>query len=183
MNVRMFAAVDIETDGLDPDRNHILEVGIVREVPDGGLEEYEFALPFEPDEFTSDVALRVNGWGEREFPQMVPFNQAAMIIQNALNDRHLVGKNPQFDAAFLARLVRDFGGEPSWHHRLVDVGMLAWASSVTTERWAGMPFWPQPPNYMRAMEMVGVEYDESKLHGALYDARLAYQVFRKVVTR
>lgn len=188
---RLFAAVDVETDGLDPRVNQIIEVGIVREVEDGGLEEYEFSLPFMPGEHSSEAALEINGWGRREVPQAVRPIQGAQIIMNALAGRHIVGKNPQFDAAFLNVLVSGYGQEPSWHHRLVDVGMLAWGWHNGKQEMAAEcgrldalgNARLQPPNMESTMELLGLEIDPDKAHSALYDARMAYDAFRVVVPR
>lgn len=177
--MRPFVAVDVETSGLDPRVHELIEVGLVFE-EDAGTEQVTFSLPFEP-ELASVDALRINGWDRRgsrtEFPDRMESVAAAELLHERLHDVHLVGKNPTFDAAFLAAFIdSEIGAPPPWHHRLVDVGALAWGWYC-----AGPEKWTQPPNVAKVAEMMGIPiYDEVR-HTALGDAAWAYRVFRTIV--
>ena len=176
--MRRFISVDLETSGLDPRRHEIIEVGLVIEEESGGLSEVEFSLPFD-ERRASAEALSINGWGTREFPPVKDPGLAVGMLCEILDGVHIVGKNPQFDTGFLTALFARFGEEPRWHHRLVDVGMLAWGRFNAHHD--GSPPWQQPPNSELLLEWHGLPADG--LHSALADARWAYQVFRECVPR
>lgn len=184
---RLFTAVDVETSGLDPEQHQLIEVGMVIETSTG-IEEMSFTLDFEY-EMADPKALEVNGWGNREFGPTVDPSWAAGFIFDNTKGRHLVGKNPHFDAAFLAHFLLGGGIEPGWHHRLVDVGALAWGYYQANCRVNMRGNWPQPPNVEKVEELVGINRqtvvgeDGKDYHSALNDARWAYEVFREVVDR
>jgi DNA polymerase III epsilon subunit-like protein len=187
---RLFAAVDLETSGLDPAKHEIIEVGVVLELPRLGgalydsivVEQHTFSLPF--DVARADAkALELNGWGTRPFPPERDPAWAAGFMSAVLADKYIVGKNPQFDVGFLAALLARYGLKPTWHHRLVDVGMLAWGYSSGVETYCMGQVWPQPPNSEKVAELVNVDWPENERHTALADAQWAYDVFRMVVSR
>lgn len=173
--MRRFIAVDLETSGLDPERHEIIEVGVVGQGRVLESLREEFSLPF--DEQRADPrALEINGYGYREFaPEASPAYVAGWLSW-ALYDAHIVGKNPSFDAGFLKALLERHGRKPTWHHRLVDVGALAWGHY--NARHPDNP-WPQPPNVDKVADLLGIPNEG--LHTALGDAEWAWRVFRHVV--
>jgi DNA polymerase III epsilon subunit-like protein len=180
--MRRFVTVDVETTGLDPERDVVIEVGLVVEV-DEGFRTEEFSLPFDKS-LANPEALRINGWGQRDFPEEMSPQDAAYHLQLVLSNCHLVGKNPSFDAGFLKALLGTYGLGPSWHHRLVDVGALAWGCHSAWMMERGESPRPQPPSVDQVAEMVDVPRSlKDGYHTALDDALWAYRVFREVVPR
>ena len=163
--MRPFVAVDIETTGLDPNKHEVIEVGLVSEQ---GHE--TFSLEFNP-ELADPKALEVNGWGQRSFPECYEVVYAQDVLNDWLTGVHLVGKNPQFDAAFLERYL----GKAVWHHRLVDVGSMAWGWYLSDGN-----VWEQPPNVAKVAEMVNIPIRNQ--HTALDDAKWAWDVFHYIRT-
>jgi DNA polymerase III alpha subunit (gram-positive type) len=179
--VRGFVAVDVETSGLDPMRHDIMEFALVKWTVDDGPKTMEGSLAFDAD-LADPGALEVNGFGKREFAPAVLPQTAAMFIAGGTEDCHLVGKNPTFDATFLKRLLERYGMTPGWHHRLVDVGALAWGwwQGQIQEGW-DRPEWSQPPNTDEVAEMVGIERPTvDGYHTATLDAEWAWQVFAEI---
>lgn len=181
--MRRFVAVDLETTGVNPVEDYVVEVGIAGEKPNGDYFETEFSVPF-PEEAMSEGAAAVNGWGKRPFPKKcISVSWAQGQLQELLDDCHIVGKNPHFDEEFLKYSLRV---PQSWHHRLVDVGSLAWGcyqelSNMHPQEYSDML---QPPNVDQVAEVMGVARDTvDGYHTALMDARWAYKVFRKVVPK
>lgn len=183
-----FVAVDLETSGLDPYEHEIIEVGLVIEKPRLGgamhdsllIEEFTFSLPFD-EARASEKALEINGWGKREFPKLWGPARAIGFLQEALRGVHLVGKNPHFDAEFLRHLFHRWGEKPSWHHRLVDVGSLAWGVDQQSCRSTGFEGTNAPPTTEGVEFILGVHRKPDERHTALGDARWAYRAFRSVV--
>lgn len=192
--MRRFVAVDLETTGLNPQQDYIAEVGLAGEdYVTGRYFEMAFSLDF-PEGAMSAGAAAVNGWGKRAFAPEVEWQWAAAYLTSQLHDVHIVGKNPQFDADFLHVFLQQEGlPTRPWHHRLVDVGMLAWGAncaSIEALRRRKKPGvappipWDQPPNVEKVEEMVRIPREKvDGFHTALCDARWAYEVFRNIVPK
>lgn len=191
--MRRFVSVDLETTGLDPAQDYIAEVGLVGEdYVTGHYFELAFSLAF-PDGAMSAGAAAVNGWGRRDFAPEVDWQWAAGYLTSQLNDVHVVGKNPGFDTDFLHFFLKEAGlpGGHPWHHRMVDVGNLAWGyiACEYTKFDIGKSPWTQPPNVEEVEKMIGIKREivhgsnEAEYHTALCDARWNYRVFRSIVPK
>jgi DNA polymerase III alpha subunit (gram-positive type) len=184
--MRRFVAVDLETTGVDPVHDFIVEVGLAgQDYISGKYFETSFSLDFPPRAMTHGAAA-VNGWGKRQFAPIVTYDWAAGYLTSQLNDVHIVGKNPWFDEQFLQTFLRENGlDQIPWHHRLVDVGCLAWGSYQrdtmfgTDESKARVDL---PPNVEEVERMLGIPRETvDGFHTALLDARWAYEAFRNIV--
>lgn len=114
------AFVDIETTGLDPEVNQVMEVAILTE-PFGDV--IHFSVPINPT-LATDQALYINKYYERrnELLEIQETREdAATIIHDTLRGHVFVGNNPAFDAAFLTKLLKTFGLAPSWHYHVADI--------------------------------------------------------------
>jgi DNA polymerase III alpha subunit (gram-positive type) len=179
-----FVSIDIETGGLDPQKHPITEVGMVIEDLNRSISKVEFSLPFDQAD-CDPVALEIQGWGKRDLPKRWEPARAAGFIHESTRDAHLVGKNPWFDSGFLEVFLKMYDLGPLWHHRLVDVGSLAWGwyngiEDCMTSTITGSHI-VDPPNSVRVGELVGIPIDSGARHAAMYDAEWAYDVFRKIV--
>ena len=193
--MRRLVAVDVETTGLDPVKHELIEVGLVFRTgqdpsdADAPTREESFSLAFDV-EAADPKALEVNGYGKRNFARLVNPVYAAGFLRSILDDAHLVGKNPQFDGAFLAAFIAKAGPHtktPPWHHRMVDVGTLAWGwyngveLGGRNEDPLTEDFWDTPPNVEQTAKLLGVPLPEGDAHTALGDARWAFKAMEKVV--
>lgn len=117
------AFVDIETTGLDPEVNQVMEVAILTE-PYGDT--VHISVPFNPG-FATEQALAINKYYERQ-NELLGIQEtradAAGIIFDALQGHIFVGNNPQFDANFLKRFLKNNGYAAPWHYHLVDIKAL-----------------------------------------------------------
>lgn len=119
--------LDLETSGLDPVDDEPIEFGIVGP----GAAEWTFSVPFDEAK-ASPEALKVNGWGQREFAPLIPdARDAAVKLWGYLGGNPapvLVGNAVHFDASFVREFIRRhapaLNPEP-WDHRLVDLKSLA----------------------------------------------------------
>jgi hypothetical protein len=178
--MRRFVAVDLETTGVDPHTDFIVEVGMAGEdYITGRYFEMSFALDF-PHERMSEGAAKVNGWGKRQFGPTVDYGWASGYLTSQLNDVHIVGKNPWFDVGFLRHFLRVRGGygpgPMPWYHRLVDVGCLAWGRASSSHQF------DHPPDVEDCEWITGIQRETvDGFHTALLDARWAYEAFRTIV--
>lgn len=181
--MRRFVSVDLETTGVDMEKDYIVEVGLVGEGFDGAHFEETFSLDFPKEAMTAGAAA-INGWGKRQFAPIVTHNYAVGQLQILLHDAHIIGKNPYFDERFLRRLFRDAYDNPTppWHHRLVDIGSLAWGYHSYAR--VGDSVRQAPPNVDEVAKMLGFPRETvNGYHTALSDAKWNYQVFRHMIPR
>lgn len=141
-------ALDLETTGLDRDRHHIWEIGAIVRGHRNPTLDGEWHIMMRPNLADADPqALRIGRYYERATPYLggaaataidyviaAPHGTAtqdahrttiARWLAQILDGATIVGANPAFDAAFMARFLRSHGQAPTWHHHLVDVAALA----------------------------------------------------------
>lgn len=178
-----YAFLDTETTGLDDGRHSLLEVAAI--VDDGVSTEYFWGLkPTDSILRKADPsALRLNGFYERgnmyknDYKGIQDWRSVARVIAHALAGAHLVGLNPDFDARFLERFLRQYGQAPAWHYRTIDVSTLVMGyligqgEDITYDNYAGSS---------ALLKKVGAEIPEEDRHTALGDAKLVRQAFYAV---
>ncbi|QOC89862.1 3'-5' exonuclease [Micromonospora craniellae] len=197
-------ALDLETTGLDPERHHIWEIGaIVRGHRDPTFDgEWHYMLrPNLSD--AEPKALQISRYYERASsvqdrttqafvhrkPAEVPgglfgeLSRPAVALRMAelLDGAHLVGVNPQFDAAFLSRFLRAHWQAPTWNYHLVDVGALAFGYAAALCQALDRPVPTLPWRLDDLAAQLGVPSDPASRHTALGDARWALAIYDKVM--
>ena len=96
-----FVALDVETTGLDPSRDRIIEIGAVRFTFAGVAETYETLV--DPGVPLPAAVVRITGIAPALLRGAPSFNAVRLDIENFLGDAAIVGHNIAFDLAFLAR--------------------------------------------------------------------------------
>ena len=195
--------VDTETTGLNPDRHHIWEIGLI----DGDGVEYQWMLPLTVEQMqTADpIALSIGRFHERH-PQgndyryderyagkLTTPSEAIGEVLRITHKAHLVGAVVSFDEERLRLLALDHGMVPSWHYHLVCVEALAAGWIAATRQSvvkADGPVKdyptaePRPPWDSKALSAaVGVDCDQFDKHTALGDARWAKAIYEAVMGR
>lgn len=122
MNDTAIAFLDIETSGLDPVIHEPIEVAYILE-PEGKV--INVSLDFNV-KGADPEALKVNGYGHREFAPQVESNSifAGLLVKD-LKDRIIIGNNVQFDMNFLREFLRRHDLAPTWRHSVVDLKAIA----------------------------------------------------------
>lgn len=96
-----YVSLDLETTGLDPDTDEIIEVGAVRFDASGVLDTYHsFVNPGRKLEYR--IAL-LTGISAEELDHAPHFSTIAAEIERFVGMDPIVGQNPTFDTGFLAR--------------------------------------------------------------------------------
>ena len=200
--------VDTETTGLNPDRHHIWEIGLI----DGDGVEYQWMLPLTVEQMqTADpIALSIGRFHERH-PQgndyryderyagkLTTPSEAIGEVLRITHKAHLVGAVVSFDEERLRLLALDHGMVPSWHYHLVCVealaagfliGQFSAIQSVGKNPESDGPSveeakQAQPPWDSKALSSaVGVDVDLFDKHTALSDARWAKAIYEAVMGR
>lgn len=186
-------AVDIETTGLDPKRHHMWECAlIVRGHADDALNgEWLWARSVSL-RHADPAALRVGDYYGRapEEPTLLarpdadpgwcPPSVWSGHVARLTAGATLVGSNPSFDAAFLARFLRWEDYAPAWSHRMIDVRSLALGFMAGRDQGRDVPAATLngPDLFARVRSDLGNVVGK---HTALGDARWALAVHDAVV--
>jgi DNA polymerase III epsilon subunit-like protein len=198
VNKIKYCFLDLETTGVikpgpEVKNSEIIEIGMILDNPENG-KTYEWksnVRPFnyEDPEIYSESALEKNGITIEEikkFPEpMKVFSELQTILNRTVNKYDpkdkliLIGYNlPKFDELFLRWWFEKCGeqwfGSYFWHPSL-DVAQLAMLSCFEIRSTF--------PNFKleTVAKSFGINLDESKLHGALYDTKITRELFYKVI--
>lgn len=96
---RIYVAVDLETTGLDPNTDTILELGAAR-FSDGQVLE-TFSQVVNPDRPVSRFIQQLTGISQQEAELAPPLADVAAAFRRFIGDHPLVGHNIGFDTSFL----------------------------------------------------------------------------------
>ena len=115
------AVFDLETTGIDPAKDKIIEIALVRVDPDGGR--VAIARRVNPGRPIPAEATAVHGIRDEDVAQSPSFRQIAREILDALKDADLAGFNVRrFDVPLLDREFREAGLDLALaSRRIVDV--------------------------------------------------------------
>jgi len=105
--MRTFVALDLETTGLDSDRDAILEIGAVRFK--GNRVEGEYSTLVNPGRPISPFITQLTGITDSMVANAPPLRQALPALDDFVGDAIIVGHNIKFDLGFLRkqRLFKD----------------------------------------------------------------------------
>ncbi len=94
-----FVALDLETSGLDSEKDRIIEVAFVK-FENGAIKE-KFQTLINPGVLVEKHILDLTGIAQKDLNQAVAFKELKLKIIEFVGDHPLVGHNLQFDLAFL----------------------------------------------------------------------------------
>lgn len=175
MNPR-FAFCDTETTGTNPVHHRAWDIAVI--IREAGVVDSVHQWFVKPDLSTAEpVALRIGRYYERTAGLMPPLSRKqgpkwadpaklAADLARMLDGAVLVGANPSFDAAFIARLLRAHGQLLTADYHMLDLGslVLGWA------RGKGGPL-DGPLKADAAIRACGLDPASYDAHTALGDAR------------
>lgn len=161
--MRTFVALDLETTGLDSDRDTILEIGAVRFK--GNRVEGEYSTLVNPGRPISPFITGLTGITDAMVANAPPLRQILPALEDFVGDAIIVGHNIKFDLGFL-RKQRLFGD-----HDQLDTYDLAAVLIPAAGRYS-----------LGALgQALGVILPAT--HRALDDARVTHALFRKLFER
>jgi DNA polymerase-3 subunit epsilon len=127
--LRPIVFLDLETTGLDPQRDSIIEVAAMRVDPTSfaieGWFETKIAVPAGVD--VDPRAAELNGFRSEDWPDAPELADVLELLARFLEGCLIAGHNPAFDWAFLSAAFRRLGvRRPNVGHHLLDTASLAW---------------------------------------------------------
>ena len=162
-NAETFVAIDLETTGLDPKRDKIIEVGAVKFRGDQELDRYSSLV--NPGRRLSQFITSLTGISQRDVDSAPKWNQVAPDLKQFLGDLPVVGHNVGFDTGFL-RSNGVFPTGPAF-----DTLDLAWVVL------------PSEPSYGLARLAQKISSDHETPHRALSDALVTRDLFLELNRR
>lgn len=104
-----YAVIDVETTGLRPRHDRVIEIAVVRCSPEGDpISEWSTLI----DPGRDPGPTRVHGISESDLVGAPVFADALVELRQQLTDTIVVAHNLSFDAAFIAHEFRRAGREP-----------------------------------------------------------------------
>ncbi|MGB0925180.1 MAG: exonuclease domain-containing protein [Minisyncoccia bacterium] len=177
MKNKKLAFIDIETTGFDPEKQEIIEIGVVIMNQTNGVlgdmvEEFELKIQPTKLENASAEALAINGYNEAEWMFASTLEQAMTVFAEKTKDCVMVAHNVAFDYSFIAKAFSTTGIENKMFFAKLDTISFAHAK---LHKLADAPRY----NLASLCEYFGVE--NSRAHTALADTRATVEVYRKLL--
>lgn len=180
--------IDVETTGLNPDKNGIIQIGGIIEIDGKEKEHINFSIcPF-PNDIIDEKALEVNRMTKDEIlafpPPSKTYHDLTRLILKYISkyDRtdkfHFIGYNSRFDDDFLR----------SWFKKCGDVyyGSYFYFPSIDVMNMAAIKFMETREVFanfklMTVAKAAGIEIDNNKAHDAMYDIEITKKLFYKLI--
>lgn len=167
-----YTVFDLETTGMSPVRDRIVEIGAVRIETDGTMSRYETLV--HPGVPIPWQVSRIHGITDEMVADAPKFKDAAYPFLDFIKGSKLVAHNARFDLSFLQEsLART--GLPVWKYGVYD--------SIILIRRA----YPGLPSYslqsLRQSLALGMDLDEARPHRAAYDAEITMEAFAMAMRR
>jgi DNA polymerase-3 subunit epsilon len=165
-----YAALDLETTGLDPGSDAIVSFGVVP-IDTGrirlDLSDYREVRPHADP---ASAAVAIHGLRPADLDAAPRFEEVADHLRSALWRRIIVAWSSWVEAAFLSRAMG--GGTGSWERHIVDVRRLVGLLDALEGRGRGAG---DRATLVETAERFGVPPERS--HHALWDAFLTAELF------
>ena len=176
----VFAFLDCEFGGLDPELHDLTEVGII--MTDYRLVEFaeqQWRVKARPERITPEAA-QIFGYDEKLWAQAPPVRQVLEeIVALCPKDKIVVpaGQNVRMDVIFLERAFKSCAIPYPFDYHVIDLATLYYAwTLVSGESAVGL-------SLRQAATAAGLLEGGAVAHRALEDARLTLECFRHYVGR
>lgn len=167
-----FTVFDVETTGVSPYRDRIVEIGAVRVDIDGSMTFFESLI--HPSVPIPMQASKVHGITDDMVASAPKFKDVAYPFLEFAKSTRLVAHNARFDLAFLQEsLARS--GLPLWPGGAYD------SIPLIRKAYPGLPSYSLQS--LKVSLALGTDIDEARPHRAGYDAELTMEAFAMAMKR
>ncbi len=175
--------IDVETTGLDPQRNSIVSVGAV----DFSNPTNQFYLENRISDGAEvvEAALKVNGFTlegviDLHKPSLEGAIKRFLAWARLIHDQTLAGENPSFDRSFVQAAILRYGLKYTFGHRVVDLHSISYAH--VTGCGEAIPLRNNRTNIDTnwILGYVGIG-PEPKPHNALTGAKMEAEAFSRLI--
>jgi DNA polymerase III subunit epsilon len=168
--VRIITGLDLESTGLDVEKDRIVEIALLGYDFDTREKKFQFVKRIQPQKAIAAAAQAVHGISLADLAGCPVFSDVSELVEKIIkSSRGLVAHNGiDFDVPMLAHELLRAGRQVPTHMEIVDTKYARWACPDGKS--------PRLGELAFALE---VPYDESKAHGAHYDVDVMMQCFFK----
>jgi len=175
--------VDIETSGLDIEKDQILSIGAV-DLDNASRTFYEECRLLDGAK-VSEEALRVTGFSlamltDKRKPILVAVLRNFLDWTSGCTERTLAGENPWFDIAFLRRMSKEYGLAWQFGHRYVDLHSLSYVAHLRSGKLPPPQEGRSSVSLDQTLQFVGLRPRDG-VHNALTDAKLEAEAISRLV--
>ena len=172
---RKLIFIDLEMTGSDPDKHEIIEIGwlIVEGRTFKVLSEYEAKIKPEHIESADPEGIKVAGYSEEGWKGAKDLKDAVKKLANVAPNAYLTGSVIHNDWQFLERAFEKFKVRPNFSLRTLSVDSIAYSKLYNQKKIKAVGMRSGIAKYFK------IKYPEE--HGALVDAKLSYEVFKKLM--
>lgn len=182
--------IDVETTGLDPAINGIVQISGLVEIDNKKEDVFNFTVKPLDDDIIEQSALDVN---QITMDQINQFRHPLIVKNDVIKilSKHIDKYDTKDKAFFCAYNASfDYGFTRKWFEKQNDwyFGSFFWTPFIDIMTIAGEYLSDRRslmPNFklMTVALELGIEIDETKLHDALYDIELTREIYLKVKGR
>jgi DNA polymerase III alpha subunit (gram-positive type) len=173
MNHKNLAFIDIETTGLDPEVQEIIEIGgVIANSDFKVIDEFEIKVKPENLAAAEPEALRINRFDPAQWLFALSLPEAMKIFSEKTKDCIMVAHNVTFDYSFLQKAFSKTGVPNLMHYHRLDTISMAYAK-------LGKNGDAQKYSLGFLCNMFGIDYKNA--HTALPDARADFELFKKLM--
>jgi len=180
MKKHTLAFIDLETTGLDPERQEIIEIACLTVKQDWSgpvplftlLNEFDVKVKPKHIETAEPEALRINHYTETDWLFAVDLEQALRELIERTADAIMVGQNVGFDWSFLQHAFKEMGVQNRMHYHRLDLIPMAFVRCChdpKLERY----------NLGELARYFGVE--NTHAHSAMSDIRTTFEIYKKLI--
>ncbi len=177
LNLSRFVALDLETTGLQYQKEEIIEIGAIRYL-DGAVEE-ELSLLIKPSKPIPHYISRITGITDDDVHNAPAFAEISDEIRKFIGDDPLIAHNISFDLSFLEHHFRRVLNMPPFDDRKKDYLVLP--NDKYDTLLLAKTYLPFLTGFTLSHLADYFQIQPEKLHRALPDARVAGEVFLRLV--
>lgn len=106
-NATSYVVLDVETTGLDPNSDKIIEIGMIKVIDGKFSDEYETLV--NPKRKLDKKITEITGLTDRDLQNALPYNVMAKEVANFIGELQIVAHNSNFDAKFVSNAFIGIG--------------------------------------------------------------------------
>jgi len=172
---RPIAITDVETTGLDPTIQEIVEIGLV--VIDQQtleiLDTLDIKVKPEHIETADEFALKLNGYNKTDWKNAITLKEAMSIYGEKTKDAIFCAHNVTFDWSFIFEAFRKTGIKNQMDHHRIDLFTMIWMKlrNLDFEKFS----------LNEVAKHLGIP-EEPMPHRAINGTMTAYEIYKKLVS-
>jgi DNA polymerase-3 subunit epsilon len=178
---RNLAFIDLETTGLNPTRQEIIEIGcvVVKQVPAVGrgakleiISEFDSKVKPEHLETAEPEALRINGYNDADWLFAVTLEQAMKVLVEKTDGAIMISHNITFDWGFLQYAFAKTKLQNKMSPVRLDLMSMAFAKLYHQEA-------VQRFNLKALSDYFGIKNEQA--HTAIFDIKTSIEIYKKLL--